>query len=475
MSDLPAQAPSLDAPIPSEAIDRHERNPSALLCGNAAAHIVPETTSPQVPSVPSMANTSTTGLNQTLLPNALPMPAPFDAWRKLKVVRRNMLAQRAELRKWRDLCTNNRHLTDKYGDQLVHMLMQIVQDGNLASRSNDVIATVKNFEEPKRILDRYEELAKEEANKLLVLEYECGILEDEIFNWLESHFTNNSNDGFEKFPIDEETQKHDHPDAASMKTLDPRLRQYYELRGRLEGFREELQELVLEHQEETSRRETRANVGEPVFPTDLEFHDIFQKAQADLQMCIEDSSREVKALREECILHGLEPQEDEDFCTISDEPAEAGNISKRNSTASTFSDIARFEAGSKEALLSRQELLSTGFQSKVEQIGTWFAGQNSTSPAPTQPFNSRPSTPLTTETAVSQTNLQDDWTQVKQDIERENDESLHDSNSTIEVKNLTTQDGLQRESQAEQPKINSTSERNPANGKDLVNLNDKPP
>ncbi|KAK8205240.1 hypothetical protein IWZ01DRAFT_89795 [Phyllosticta capitalensis] len=96
--------------------------------------------------------------------------------------------------------------------------------------------------------------------------------------------------------------------SATSEAEDPLLQAYYDKRSSVPILFERLLELESGHAEERAERESRANLGEPVSPPDLEFYQEYSRTRESLAYDFRAAQRDAEVLFSRCIHEGLLPR-----------------------------------------------------------------------------------------------------------------------------------------------------------------------
>lgn len=94
--------------------------------------------------------------------------------------------------------------------------------------------------------------------------------------------------------------------------LPPALLKYNDRVGDITVLQERLMELDADYNAEATRRENRANLGEPIAPSDLEFQDSYHQEQDSMRQQLSTAMVDVQWLRQECLDAGIDPDKQDD-------------------------------------------------------------------------------------------------------------------------------------------------------------------
>lgn len=94
--------------------------------------------------------------------------------------------------------------------------------------------------------------------------------------------------------------------------LPPILSKYNDRVGDVTIFQERLMELDADYNAEATRRENRANLGEPIAPSDLEFQDSYHQEQDGMRQQLSVAMADVQRLRQECLDAEIDPDKQND-------------------------------------------------------------------------------------------------------------------------------------------------------------------
>lgn len=204
---------------------------------------------------------------------------------------------------------------------------------------------------------------------LNLLEYELGKEENQFFSSLRTTIpslirTAQSPDKI-LAPASESTLSH-----AARKEDEDLLHTFYDRSSDIPILQERLAEVEDTFAYERAQRETRADLGQPISPPDLEFYTQYYQDKETLQLELSHKRSEVAQLRTECIRLGLLPENP----SGPNRSMEIGSKSEENAhRARSWAHFPESTGALEQSFLSDPQKVTPTFVNPRERIDTWLA------------------------------------------------------------------------------------------------------
>lgn len=286
-------------------------------------------------------------------------------WSQLKTLRHKMLTLRMQVREQGSFCAQQRQHGSKILDELVTKFKSGLEQNSTMAIYGSLLKLYEQLQDNQRELDVQEENTNLLVNRLSSLEYQYGQNEGRLFESLQNEVFGSSLEPARETPplLDDVTDYLASKDSST--SMHPILQEYYDRTGDIGVWQDRLVDLELAQRKAAISRETRANAGQAVFPSDIDFYDEYRQKRESILMEIALAKADSKRLRGECKALNLE---------LSESESSAGGTEGRLPYQSNNGPPKRVESSreSQDVQISDINLLRTGHSAAKDRIDHWL-------------------------------------------------------------------------------------------------------
>jgi len=182
-----------------------------------------------------------------------------------------------------------------------------VEKGNLEHAQPELARTYQEIRESNAELNQQESQTRDLEDRLCVLEYQLGKLEDGLYQDREIGPDYETGYGYTETSSEGVTVTSSN--GTTHDNTPPCLQELYSRMGDLKIFQDRLEDFKFEHQQELRNREALLSQGEAVLPED-EFLESYRLEENQIRAELVRAETDVQDLRELCLREGINPDDE---------------------------------------------------------------------------------------------------------------------------------------------------------------------
>lgn len=246
----------------------------------------------------------------------------FSAQRRVARQRGRVLTLRAQLTDQISKCLILRRHSQEVQGKFMSILDPAVEKGNLEHAQPELARTYQEIRESNAELNQQESQTRDLQDRLCVLEYQLGKLEDGLYQDREIGLDYETGYGYTETSSEGVTVTSSN--GTTHDNTPPCLQGLYSRVGDLKILQDRLEDFKFERQRELRDREALLSQGNIVLPED-EFLESYRLEEEQIRVELVQAETDVQDLRELCLREGINP-DDEIFLPNSEAHSESFTV-----------------------------------------------------------------------------------------------------------------------------------------------------